>query len=274
MALTNLQASIWADKLIMALQKQLVFGQDAVSNSFYQQDISANGKEVHIHSIANLTVVNYTKYTALTPEQLTDTRQTMPIDQQKAFIFDVDDIDDIQTRPDVVNTATEQAAYQLVESADSYIASLFAGASNLGTVETSTSANLYARILKANTLLNKNNVPREGRFLVLSPEYEELLLQNAAYQSAATDSVLNGAVGRIAGFDVLVSNNVVTSGTSPTQRHRVLAGHPMAWTFASQIQKIESVRRHDRFVDTVKGLYTYGAKVIRPEALVDLAVQI
>jgi N4-gp56 family major capsid protein len=274
LALTQVQASIWSAKLLMALQKNLVFGQDAVTNKFYQQEISADGKEVHIHSLANITVVNYTKYTALTPEQLTDSRQTMPIDQQKAFIADIDDIDEIQSNPDVVQQFMDQAGYQLVEAADGYIAGLFAGATALGTVETSTAANLYARLLKASTLLTKNNVPREGRFVVLSPEFEELLLLSSQYQTAATESILNGAVGRIAGFDVLVSNNVVTSGTSPTQRHRVLAGHPMAWTFASQIQKIESVRRHDRFVDTVKGLYTYGAKVIRPEALVDVAVQI
>jgi hypothetical protein len=96
-----------------------------------------------------------------------------------------------------------------------------------------------------------------------------MLLQNATFLAASEPSVLNGAVGRIAGFDVLVSNNVPKTLAGPYWHHCV-AGHPMAWTFASQISQIESVRRHDRFVDTVKGLYTYGAKVIRPEALLDL----
>jgi hypothetical protein len=101
----------------------------------------------------------------------------------------------------------------------------------------------------------------------------EFLLQNGPYQSAASESILNGSVSRFMGFDVLVSNNVVKTGVSPTEVHHALALHPMALGFASQIERIESVRRHDQFVDVLKGLYTYGGGIVRAQAAIDLMMQ-
>jgi P22 coat protein - gene protein 5 len=271
-ALTQVQGSIWSAKLLMALQKNLVIAQPTVVNGDYQVEISADGKEALIHGLLDVTVQNYSKYTALTIEQLTDSRQTFPIDQQKAFAFQVDDIDEVQSKPDVVAAATNQAAYQLAEAADAYVAGLYGGGTSIGAALTITTTNVFTRILTAKTMLDKANVPQDGRFLILSPDMLEFLLQNTPYQTAA-ESVLNGSVARFLGFDVMVSNNIVKTGTSPTEVHHALAGSNIAWTFASQIQGIESVRRHDMFVDVVKGLYTYGAKVVRSTALIDLMMQ-
>jgi hypothetical protein len=273
LALTQVQASIWSAKLLLALQKNLVIAQPKVVNGDYQVELSADGKEAHIHGLADVTVQNYSKYTALTIEQLTDSRQTFPIDQQKAFAFQLDSIDKVQSKPDVVQAATNQAGYGLVEASDSYLGGLHAGATSIGAALTITTTNVFTRILSAKTLLDKNNVPQEGRFLILSPDMIEFLIQNSVYQAMSTEGVLQGSVSRFLGFDVLSSNNVAKTGTSPTEVHHALAGHPMAWTFASQIQTIESVRRHDMFVDVVKGLYTYGGKIVRPTALVDLMMQ-
>jgi hypothetical protein len=273
MALTQVQASIWTSKLLLALQKNLVFGQDAVVNKAYQPEIASGGKEAHIHGLADVSVVNYTKYTPLTPEQLTDSRQTLLIDQQKAFSFFIDDVDQVQSTPQVVNSIMDQAGYELVEEADRYISGLYssAGVGTVGAVVAADTTNVYTRLLAASRQLTINNVPREDRFAIVSPQYEEMLLQNPTYLAAATESPLNGAVGRLAGFDILVSNNVTKTAAGPFNHHCVV-GHPIAWTFASQIQKIESVREPRMFVDTIKGLYTYGAKVIRPEALLDMNI--
>src|SRR5215216_8120155 len=106
MALTQVQSSVWTAKLLMALQKSLVIAQPRIVNGDYQVDLSSDGKEAYIHGLADVTVQNYSKYTALTIEQLTDSRQTFPIDQQKAFAFQVDSIDALQSKPDVVGAAT------------------------------------------------------------------------------------------------------------------------------------------------------------------------
>jgi hypothetical protein len=76
-------------------------------------------------------------------------------------------------------------------------------------------------------------------------------------------------VGQILGFSVTVSLNLPTgtAGTNPEVSNFVIAGHPMACTYAEQINSVEAYRPQASFGDAIKGLHLYGAKVVRPEAL-------
>jgi hypothetical protein len=269
MALTNLQSTVWTSTLLTQLQKSLVFGQDAVIGKGYQVDISADGKEAHIHGLNPVSIGNYTKYTNVTTEQLTDTRQTLLIDQQKYFSFEVDDVDDAQSKPNPIPPALDDAAYGLAQAADAYIAGLYANATSVTTAAYNAD-NIYGELVKAAVQLDKANVPSDGRFVIISPDMKGLLLNSPEFQAAASASVLNGAIGAIAGFSVLVSNNVVVDAAATPDQHKALAGHPIAWTFASQIRKVESFRNPDRFGEINRGLFTFGAKVIRPTALLNL----
>ena len=65
---------------------------------------------------------------------------------------------------------------------------------------------------------------------------------------------------------MFVSNTVPTVAASATT-HYVLAGHPMAVTFADQINKVEAVRLLSGFEDGVRGLHLYGGKVVEKKAL-------
>lgn len=53
-----------------------------------------------------------------------------------------------------------------------------------------------------------------------------------------------------------------------------IAGSRIATTYAEQINKVEAFRPEKRFADALKGLHLYGAKVIRPEALVTASVKV
>ena len=78
------------------------------------------------------------------------------------------------------------------------------------------------------------------------------------------DALLNGQVGRVAGFTVFMSNNVKT-GTGTDNGHtpyfEITAQVETATTYAEQIIKTEGYRMESRFADGVKGLHVYGAKV-------------
>ncbi|HXK39503.1 MAG TPA: P22 coat protein - protein 5 domain protein, partial [Candidatus Paceibacterota bacterium] len=141
MAITNMLPSIWSARILAKLEKNLVFAQPGVVNRDYEGDIRRDGDRVHIHSFNALTVAAYTKNsTTISYEQLIDTRVTLLIDQAKYFAFKVDDIDAAQMKPKLIDAAADRAAYQLAEDADSYIASLYSGASTSApdnTIETS-----------------------------------------------------------------------------------------------------------------------------------------
>ena len=118
--------------------------------------------------------------------------------------------------------------------------------------------------------MDKANVPVSGRSVVVPPEVYALLLLDDRFlkvsDSVSTDTLLNGQVGRVAGFDVFMSNNVVVSESTFT----VTAQIPYATTYAEQIVSTEAYRMEKRFADGVKGLHVYGAKVTDGKAIAAL----
>jgi hypothetical protein len=247
-----------------------------VVNRDYEGDIRQDGDRVHIHSFNDLTIGTYVKNTTtISYEQLTDTRVTLLIDQAKYFAFKVDDIDTAQMRPELIDAAADRAAYQLAEDADSYVAGLYSGASTSNpdnTIETSqfTASNVYQKLVDLSVLMDQVNLPAEGRFVIVPPWVKGLLLQNSTFVTASKpDAVLNGQIGQIAGLNVLVSNNVKTTGSAPVVSH-MMAGHPSAWTYAEQITNLEGLRLEGSFADAVRGLHLYGAKVLDGARLFNL----
>jgi N4-gp56 family major capsid protein len=273
MALTFIP-TVWAARLLQALDKSLVYGQSNVVNRDYEGEIEAAGNTVKIASIGDVTVTNYTKDTDMgTPEILSDAEQSLVIDQAKAFHFYVDRIDRAQQNVNVMDEAFRRAAYKLRDVQDQFIAASHVNvpAANLigndTTPITPTNANAYEYLVDLAVKLDEANIPTEGRFCVVPPWFHGRLLKDSRFVSAgtsATDQTLrNGMVGQAAGFDILKSNNVPnTAGT----KYKITAGHPMAYTFAMQIVDMQNYKPERRFGDAVKGLNVYGGKLIRPEA--------
>ena len=63
------------------------------------------------------------------------------------------------------------------------------------------------------------------------------------------------------------SENATVATTNAAKRYAVIAGHPSAITFASQMTKTEQLRNQSDFGDLVRGLQVFGHKVVKPEAL-------
>ena len=61
------------------------------------------------------------------------------------------------------------------------------------------------------------------------------------------------------------SNNIAAASTASG---KVLAGHMSSTATANTILSTEVIRDPSSFGDIVRGLHVYGAKVLRPEALV------
>jgi hypothetical protein len=215
MAITNFVPEVWSATLLSILEKSLVYAGAPCVNRNYEGDISAYGDTVHITSIADPSIVTYTKDTDLTVEVLTDADRTLLVDQAKAFAFEIDDIDLRQARSGgaLMTEAAQRAAWGLRDVADRFVAGRMAGgASNsLGVVDATTVTNVYdALLVPAAVKLDENNVPTEGRFVVVSPSvYGKLLLDSRFIKAneSGTAALHNGVVGNAAGFQILKSNN-------------------------------------------------------------------
>jgi hypothetical protein len=63
MSINNFIATIWSNKLLLVLEKSLVYGQAGVVNRDYEGEIQGVGDTVKIQSIGDPTVFDYTKNT-------------------------------------------------------------------------------------------------------------------------------------------------------------------------------------------------------------------
>jgi len=267
--------AVWAANLLVALQKSHVFAQAGVVNRDYEGEIAQFGDTVHITSISDPTIGTYTaNSTTITPEELTDARRTLTIDQAKYFAFQVDDIDRRQARGDVINQAMSRAAYKLRDVFDAYIAGLYTqaqAANALGTISVTagTPTDAYDKILvPLKVKLDEANVPIEGRWVVVPPWLHGRLLLDGRFikanESADPSTLRNAQIGRAAGFDIMTSNNSVNVVGDD---YSVMAGTDMAISFAEQIASVEAYRPQSSFSDAVKGLHLWAARVIRPEGI-------
>lgn len=225
MTISHFQPEVWAANLLVTLNKSLVFGSDAVVNRDYEGDISSFGDTVHITSIADPTISDYTKDTDLSsPQALTDSEQLLTIDQAKSFNFQIDDIDKAQVRNDgaLMAEATRRAAFGLRDKADQRIAAIMAGGAgtSLGVIDGTTATNVYDNlVVPASVALDEANVPEEMRWLILSPSaYGKLQLDSRFIKQneAGTNALHTGLVGEAAGFTIYKSNNAFQGNRSIT----------------------------------------------------------
>ena len=281
--LDTLIAEIWAASFLANLDNNLVFGNTI--NRDYQSDLSY-GNVVNVDKIGAVTIGDYTKNTDMdAAEALTATQSTLTIDQQKYFNMQVDSIDEAQSRPDVMNTAMERAAYSMALVVDAYLASFYASAGNaigvVGTPVAPDADTIYGYLTQAAQLLDEANAPTTDRYFVMSPAGIKLLRDSGEFLVATAQGDVvrttggmggsapmpNGYVGMAGGFAIWSSNNTASSGTSTSIWQ---AGHRMGVSMAESVNQIIGYQPELRFADAVRGLYVYGAAMLQPDAVVSM----
>lgn len=243
----------------------------SISNTSYEGEISGQGDKVTIRTVPAVTINDYAG--TITTQELTTAKVELLIDKAKYYSFKVDDVLAAQADINLLEAASNDAAEGMrVAVETSVLSSVVTGATTIGSQTTVTASNILATVLDFAKELDELNIPEEGRFLVISPEFASLLKQSELRQAYLTGDdtspMRNGKIGTVDRFTVYQSNMLYTpgSGTDAGYTH-VLAGHPKAISFASQFTNTETVRMESTFGDQVRGLKVYGSKVVVPDAL-------
>jgi hypothetical protein len=243
----------------------------AISNNDYEGEISGQGDKVHIRTVPAVTINDYTG--TITNQDLTSSTIELLIDQAKYYSFKVDDILAAQADVNMLEAASSDASEGMRIAVETdVLSSVVTGATTVGAQATITSSNILAAILDQAKALDELNIPEEGRFIVLSPEFVSMLKQSELRQAYltgdGTSPLRNGKVGMVDRFNVYQSNMLYTPGSGADAGYtHVLAGHPKAISFASQFTSAETVRLETTFGDAVRGLKVFGSKVVVPDAL-------
>lgn len=262
---------VWSAKTLDVLENALVYSK--LFNTDYEGEITDAGDTVHIAQIGVPTIKDYTRGSAIdSAEDVSVTDQTLTIDQAKYFNIAVDDVDAVQSKVSLLDTATQRAAYGFADECDGYLADLLAASAGIkiGTADNPvavTAANAYETLVTIKTRLDMANLPKQGRVVIVPPEFEGFMLLDSRFVNVTNQSeqrLTEGTVYKAAGFEVAVSNNCPAPKTDVLQ---VVASSPIQGTFAQQILKTEAYRPEGGFSDAVKGLHVYGAKVLHPKAV-------
>jgi len=278
MAISHFLPTVWAASLLSALDGALVYAQEGVCNRDYDGDVRGVGDKVKINSIGDVTIKTYTKNSDIdAPQELTSTQQELIISQAHYFNFAVDDVERVQSKPDVLQEAMRRSAFGLRNTADAYVAGLMKDGVSAGNIigsdvtpkdDLGTSGTAYAYLVDLAVLLDKTDTPDFGRFVIVPPWFHGLLLKDDRFiksgNDMSADIIRNGQVGEAAGFRILKSNNVPNVSNA---KYKIIAGHGIATSYVEQILDVEAFRPERRFSDAVKGLHVYGAKVVRPTNL-------
>jgi hypothetical protein len=276
MTISSFIGEVWSAKILESLQKSLVYGQAGVINRDYEGEIKGKGDTCRITAHGPVSIGNYDGSTGIgDPEELDDASTTLEITQSKYFNFRIEDIDQAQMNVALMESATRDAAYQLAEVADEYIAGIMAtqagnavGSDSVPKVFDGSTDSVIEELLAVKVALDEANVPSQGRWAILPPWVVGQLIKDGEIAQPVWSGVegvmLNGEVAKLFGFSLLQSNNVPnTTGT----KYKVLAGTSRATTFADSVNDTEAYRPEKFFADALRGLHCYGAKVIDPECL-------
>jgi len=195
-----------------------VFG--SIANTDYSGEISSQGDTVHIRTTPSITINNHAKGEQLTYENPTPTLVDLLIDKGKYYAFNADDVDKKQADYNFMEDWTRDAAEQLKISIDTDIladtfadahasnqgatAGIISSSFDLGVTGTPvvlTKANILDYIVNMGTVLDEQNVPETGRFVVLPPwacgMIKQSDLKDASLAGDGTSILRNGRVGMI-----------------------------------------------------------------------------
>jgi len=271
MSIQNFIRTSWEANIQTSLKKTHVFG--SVANREYDGVINALGDKVEIIQIGDVTINAYTRRQTLTRQEMHDSVTELKADQAYYFDFDVNDVDAVQQKPQILTSTTDNAAYGFRDTVDSYLAGLYAQAgltSYASGTEPWNVTSLNVEDVLGDIKEKMARVPKEGRFLICPEWTHYKMFQAGLTAKTSTDQMYaNGFIERVMGFDILLSENVSASTGAPTwDSTKVMAGlRNVSYGFAEAILKVEAFRPEGGFEDAVKGLYVFGGKVLRPDTL-------
>lgn len=273
----------------------------AISNTDYEGEIKKQGDKVKIRTRPTAVIRDYTRNTDILYDMPDGGVIDLEIDKGKYYAAQIDDVSAHQQDIKVMDAWATDASEQMKIAIDTDVLgvtytqahSANKGATagrisqniNLGTAAAPRSVNsktVIDAIVDAGQVLDEQNIPEAGRFLVVPAWVLSLIkksdLKDASLSGDGTSIMRNGRVGMVDRFTLYLSNLLpkaaVNIGTTATPNSvagfHLLAGHKNGLTFATQMTEMEELRLEKRFASAVRGLQVYGYKVVDPTAVVDI----
>ena len=250
MAVTNFIPQVWEARLMAK------FHERSVGQLITTAPTKIEGNKIIFNKVSDIALKDYEG--TVNFDDLTTSKVELPMDVKKYWAFKVDDVDAVQAAGDLIDPHVAEAGYGLQEATDKLILD-----EALKTSHTVEGEKAYDIIVKANTKLNKNKVPKAERFAVVNAEALEELHLDSRFTTNYTileNGIIEGA--KINGVQLVFSEEL-NAGV-----FAIVVLHKSAIGFGKQLEETEAMRLQNAFADGVRGLQVCGVKTLREEAVV------
>lgn len=255
MAVTNFIQTIWSKKIQDDLEPKCKLVQNCLRS--YEGDVK-QASTVKILGVGEPTIKDYDRVNGIKPEELADRGQELVINQAKAFAFLVDDIDKAQSVPGLPEEFQRKSVHGLALARDTYIANLIKSASNQTVAEALSREAVKEAIDEAIVQLRLRHFDEEGVIELDPRAYNVFKNELITLSTNNPEYIKRGIVGMYDNFEVIMSTNMAVDSTHVYCDIR----GKKAIAFAGQINEVEAFRSDTHFADVVRGLDTFGAKII------------
>lgn len=278
MSVQHFIQTIWSEKIQKDLEEACKLVKDCTRT--YEGDCEY-AKTVKILAVGDPTVGPYTGED-IDIEEMTDSSQDLVIDVQNYFAFEVKDVDKAQSVPGLPEEYQRKARNKLALKREKFIGALVAGkaqstadekagnttykpgATTVLTATAKTKEAIKEVLDEAIVTLRENNFDDAGVIEIDPRDYMLFKNELIELKTANDELIKRGVVGLYDTYEVKSTNNVYRD-----------AGHVYcivrskdAIAFAGQINEVEAGRMERRFSDYIRGLDTFGAKIIAQKELV------
>ena len=253
MAVTTFIPQVWNARLLHN------FYERSIANVITTPAGEIRGNKLIFNNVSDVAVKDYTGSVSF--DDLTTSKVELPMDVKKYWAFKVDDVDAVQAAGELIDPHVEEAGYGLQEATDKFVLTEALRTTNEVTKDESDKA--YDLIVKANTALNKNKVPKAQRYAVINAEVLENLQLDPRFTLQYTileNGIIEGA--NINGTQLVFSEEL-NGG-----KFAIVALHKSAIGYAKQLEETEAMRLQNSFADGIRGLQVDGVKTLREEAIV------
>jgi N4-gp56 family major capsid protein len=286
---------IWSDEIIATYKRNLVLANLVKKMSFKGK----KGDTVHIPAPVRGNASVKAASTQVNLVAGTATEVVVLIDQHYEYSRLIEDIVEAQALSSLRNFYTEDAGYALSRQVDTSLIQLGRGVNNgTGTnaytgafsgadgttayvagTNTGVAALTDVAIRRTIQRLDDNDVPMDGRFLLVPPSSRNTLMGIARFTEQAfvgevgsSNTIRNGEVGNVYGIPVFVTNNADTTSGSTATRVALL-GHRDFAVFVEQMGVRSQTQYKQEYLGTLFTADTlYGVKELRDFSAVALTV--
>lgn len=258
MSVESFKPTLWEKNIL------LNFAENSFMDLITVAPTQTKGEKVVFNKLTSGAWKDYQAGSQISWDSVATSMVEMPFDSQKYFAFMLDDVDKAQLADDVMSAVTQEQSNLLGELiSQEVVQDIIKNTKAENVISTSdspiklTNANAYDTLVDMNVRMSDNKVPMSDRYFIISNKVLGLLEKDERFTKTNYEVLTNGLID---GTSINGAKIIVRADNPQTQ---ILLTQKSGTGYAMQLNEVEAMRLENYLADGVRGVVSYGHKVLR-----------